>query len=659
MTTVYLIYLSIAGAISAWCLLLRLMIGASPIFLMRTRFYEVPPLRLLFHAAHLGIWLGFATATLIGVRYGWTYLESSNLEHVEVAIWAAIIAAVCWISGRIVCRWFISIPDNAAPAVSVRGVETVEGADLSRLATLGKEQFPEMLAYGCTGGLTARRVLAAVGSLAVVYVIAAATEWGRENGLYGAGIDLLRSARGMAPEVPPPWTFVAGVSSSLGLSLLLFGNSSYTLMRFPHTLIIASVFCVTSWQSAGMLGANDDQLGCLFGVIACAFVVRWMVDLNRASGFTRVRGVTVPISQRIAERVPGLAKIKHRDSCRLVMLDEQEIRERIARGCRNVEEASPLVTRNFSRFLSLVRIRYEHFAAAVMRFLTVRRFITRNSGGGTTRTLQQPSVPMWNESLFPLRPPSGYRNWLDPLGLGWDWDIVEWCSSCGGSGRVRCNCGNGRVQRTETYTEYSGGQTVTRTRTVEETCGTCGGSGYVTCSTCSGLGKVVFHQTLNTQWQRLLPSSTSPHVHVPEFMEEAEERNYFQLSLMENREYLDAVPTNDGIDSEIESELSNSARELAAELPEFVRLVEQLHGGRMYRAEFQVNGFWVMQIVFRFLPGKVGWFFGRRPEFHFPSLPLSWGYVGTVMFVLPFTILSASWVVAIVVERLQSMLPPL
>jgi hypothetical protein len=61
-----------------------------------------------------------------------------------------------------------------------------------------------------------------------------------------------------------------------------------------------------------------------------------------------------------------------------------------------------------------------------------------------------------------------------------------------------------------------------------------------------------------------------------------------------------------------------------------------LHDGTIYRADFQVTGYWVLKIGFRWLPGKVGWFFGRRPEFYFPALPLGWGTVGTVLFVLPF-----------------------
>jgi len=43
-----------------------------------------------------------------------------------------------------------------------------------------------------------------------------------------------------------------------------------------------------------------------------------------------------------------------------------------------------------------------------------------------------------------------------------------------------------------------------------------------------------------------------------------------------------------------------------------------------------------LRIEYQRLPGEVGWFFGRRPEFYFPTLPLSWSAVGTALFVMPF-----------------------
>ncbi len=636
---IYLIYATATLGITLWCLLVRSAFGASPFYLARTRCYELPPLRLIFHAVHIGIWLAFAAAFVVTAQYGWAYYTTSGNQHGTAALAAAGTGVLASLAGWVAFRLLIHVPDNRPPAVAVRGVETVEGIDLYRLANLGREQFPEMLAYGHTCGLWVRGVLMMAGFACLAFVIAAATDWGRENGLHGAGIDCVRQAKGLLLPVPAHQTVVAGASAGLGLLLLLFFNHTYTLIRFPQTLLAVGGLAVVGWACAALLNATDEHLGVMVGGLGLAFAVRWASDLSRAARFTRVRSVSQPIAGRIADEAPVLSGLKSRPDCRLRPLDEAELRDRITRGCRNVEKASLFVTRNLACFLALVRIEYEQFAAAMLRYLTVRRFVTMSGGGGTFRMLQHPIVPMWNETLFPLRPPTGFVNLLDPFGLGSGWDIVSTCPGCGGSGRQ---------QRSETYTENSNGQSVTRTRNYE-----------VTCSNCSGHGRVVHHQTLNTQWQRLLPTCTAPHVHIPEFMEDAEERTYYRVPLIEDRTPLVLLPTHDGIEPDLEAQLSRVVPALSAELPEFARSVERLHDGIVYRADFQVTGFWVLRIGFRRLPGKVGWFFGCRPEFHFPALPLSWSAIGTVLFVLPFVAMTALLTVALVSVWLRNTLPPL
>jgi hypothetical protein len=98
---------------------------------------------------------------------------------------------------------------------------------------------------------------------------------------------------------------------------------------------------------------------------------------------------------------------------------------------------------------------------------------------------------------------------------------------------------------------------------------------------------------------------------------------------------------------------------MAAQLPGFSHSVEKLHDGVVYRSDFQVTGFCVLRIRFRKLPGKVGWFFGARPEFYFPALPLSWGMVGTIVLVLPFLLMTAQMAILEVAARLHQYLPPI
>ena len=416
-------------------------------------------------------------------------------------------------------------------------------------------------------------------------------------------------------------------------------------------MILTGFFLVlVGLGSIASLGMQTDGLAFLMGVAGLGFAIRFVMDLNRATTFQKQREITSTIALSIQKEFPDLDTLKKRPGFSLNPINELDIRRRITKGCRNVEEKSFLVTRNLARFLSLIHIEYEQFSAAMLRFLTVRRYVSTNCQGGTTRMYQNPVVPMWNENLFPVYPPIGFKDWIDPLGLGSQWDIVCTCGTCGGSGKVSCSgCGgSGQVTRSETYTEYSNGQSVTKTREYRQSCGGCGGSGRVTCGNCSGHGRVIITQTLNTQWTRLIPTHLAPHVQIPEFMEDAEERIFFHTPLVENRASLPLLAKHEKLQPDLVSMLCERVKKLSHRLPEFQKTVEDHHNGKLYRADFQVTGFWTLRIVFKRLPGKVGWFFGARPEFHFPVLPLSWGAVGTVFVVLPFlgisTILGTAWV---------------
>ena len=78
--------------------------------------------------------------------------------------------------------------------------------------------------------------------------------------------------------------------------------------------------------------------------------------------------------------------------------------------------------------------------------------------------------------------------------------------------------------------------------------------------------------------------------------------------------------------------------------------------GLRYRADFQICGFRTIRIQFRQLGGRVGWFFGKRPEFYFPRLPLSYETVATFVFLPPLVIALAALMVQYT-AYLQSTLP--
>jgi len=343
------------------------------------------------------------------------------------------------------------------------------------------------------------------------------------------------------------------------------------------------------------------------------------VDLRIAARYARRQQLHNTIAEDIRAQVPYLPKIPGHAECRLPALDQNDLARRTSRGCQKVEGRGLLVTRHFARFLGELQIEHEEFAAAMLRFLTVKRYVTENCRGGTTRGLQDPKVPEWNLRLFPLHPPKGYVTLLDPLTLGDEWDRVSTCGTCGGSGQVL-------VTITEYHMEYytdSNGQQCSRqvatTRQVWQTCGSCG-----------GCGRLVFERILNTHWQRLLPMVTQPEIPMPEFVEDAEEAVFCRVPFMEDFKSLPVEPSPSG--TPLGQTMRQSAIALAVRRAEHQQQVEAFHGARLYRADFQVCVFHTICLRFRRLRGGVGWFFGRHPEFYFPRLPLGYGTLGTFVF---------------------------
>lgn len=72
-TDVYLIYAHGALIVLGGCLVARLACGTSPLALIRTRFYEIPPIRFAIFMAYLGLWA-------VVVVSGW-HLAAHGLEY--------------------------------------------------------------------------------------------------------------------------------------------------------------------------------------------------------------------------------------------------------------------------------------------------------------------------------------------------------------------------------------------------------------------------------------------------------------------------------------------------------------------------------------------------------------------------------------------------
>jgi hypothetical protein len=350
-------------------------------------------------------------------------------------------------------------------------------------------------------------------------------------------------------------------------------------------------------------------------------------DLSRARAYARVKRTLDPIADDIDAQLPDLEKLAADCVFRQPALNGDALATRLAHGCRNVQEKGLLVTRNFARYLGEVDVHFQDCVMAQLRFLTVRRYVTLDAGVGTCQALRYPQVPQWDEQRFPVNPPKDFINWIDPLWLGSEWNVVVVCGQCGGSGRVLEHY---QEAKTEYYTDHQGRS---QSRTVYVT-----KSRWVTCPRCGGCGRLLHQQILNTQWQRLQPTVTTPEMRMAELVEDAEEVTFAHLPVKENRHLVSApksaaAPTNAAI-----KRLAQAARALAALHSNHARAVEQLHDARLYRADFRVCGFRTIRMTFRRLGSRVGWFFGKRPEFFFPRLPLSWATLGTFVFLPPLAL---------------------
>lgn len=384
--------------------------------------------------------------------------------------------------------------------------------------------------------------------------------------------------------------------------VLLFSNRNYHLLTFPKSFCLLGVLGVAALVGTASQPWSPETLPIVAVILLIASSFRWISDLLALGRYRTVKAVCDELAADIHRCVPGIDSISARQDCRLDVLTADHVAKRISQGCRNVEAAGVFVTRNFARFMRLATVNYEHFTAAMLRYLTVRRYVTESGGSGTHRGLQSPVVPAWNEVLFPVRPPHGFVNWLDPLFLSNEWDRVSICGTCGGSGIVRCSTCSGSGRVSQSYTEYVNGRSETRTRQVS--CSSCGGSGRKTCGTCNGCGRLQFSRTLNTQWQRLFPTITSPAVPMPELLEGAEERVYLRTAYVEDRNSLPFSAEDDGIQTDLRAELEQAGLTLANLHQAHAARVAQLHDGIVYRADFQVVGFGPYELALPDFAGK-------------------------------------------------------
>ncbi len=612
----------------------RLSHGVTLAELWRTRFYEVRPIRGIILLVWLALWTLILGAGIGTLRLFGEWMDNTSWLTFWRVLGGLIVLGGAWMITSWWRGMFVALGENRRPTVRVNGITLHSGIDRASFDTLGIERFPNNFCprQAAEIGLRKRLLIPVV----VVILLAvlgvnseyASTWWFR---LFTFPLGILKSSLHLLPD---GLGIAMAAASALAGCVLLWKNQSYTLLTFRESLL-ANIVCTCGLLCGmAMASAPVPKLALALGGAAFAMGFRWIRDIRVASRYRAVKAVYDHIAGEIAKHDTPLEEMQRRDDCRLEPLNEAALVTRISNGCRNAENSDAMVMRNFGRFLNLAEVSHQMTTVAMLRFLTVGRNVSESRRGGTTRPLQNPPVPAWDEDRFPLHAPAGFVNWLDPLGLDESWDRVSVCGNCSGSGRARCHTcgGSGRITRQENG------------RTVTSTCGGCHGSGVVVCSVCSGLGRVVFGRTLNTHWQRFLPAQTEPGTPLAELFEDAEERVYFRRAIIENRcsSSCNKFSETDGISADLTEQLDKIADAVTVSHDSLAEKVREIHEARfVYRADFQVAGFWTLRIGCRWLRGKVGWFFGKRPEFYFPSMPLSWSYVGAIALLIPLTVCAA------------------
>lgn len=623
----------------ALCLVRRFHRGMTMVELIRTGGHEIVPVRALFHIIGWALALAFVIAVILTV--GLAGRAVSKLDDVEqatasewvVAIVALVVAIGLFFGRRTWVRRILHAPRGTAPKVDC--ALALGGGQITarELARLGHERFPSPGAPGWwTGVLTRVLLLPAMpaaafwfaGSMRPTNLPIAGHEFAERS------IELLSHA-----TLPVPAAIAVVWIASVLLVLLACCDRNYLVMRFaPRLVVFASL---TAAVLVGTLSlAPREEASTALVPVALLLSWRMLVDLRLARRTAHVRRIAAPACAAIARYFPRLSRLCADPGCALPALDLVERECRVSQGAENIAEAGLLATRRFGRYLSVGTLDHIRCDFAALRVMTVGRWVRVLPGWGTYLPLGGLEVPMWDESTFPIRPPSGFANWDDPLPLGRMWNIVCVCSRCGGSGSIWVD---------ESYTEWEDGKSVTKTRRVQQTCPACGGA-----------GRLEHPRVLVTCWRRAQPSVQEPAIGTPELVEDAAERIYLQQRIVEDRVALDEAITDSISDSGLRSELLAATEACVAEQREHIdRLASEL-GGRLYRADFVIGGFNTIRIRFGGTGSRRGWFFGARPEFHFPRLPASWAFVGTAVTLPPALILGGSAVVPKIVEWCQRML---
>ncbi len=628
----------------------RLLYGASPFRLISDGLEEVVAARWYLIALSVTGKFAAILCLLLSIRGFWTLHEChEKAGRIDWTLaWYGGIPLVAALLIHTISRWiagWMEGADSRQRPVDVTIGRVSEGIDEDEIALVGREKFPEGGASVGWFAVLFRRLLLFGLILAIGAIIASL--FVTENG-YQARVDsILAQVKGFYERLLPSrfgsvrvWDWVLPYWAT-GLALLFTRqNRDYLYMPFWRAMILgaACLFVAGLW-----LGSVGDLVACkwvLCGLLAIP-AKRMHSDLKLLKA-CRCRNQPVdPLRTALFSTFRNDLEhlSRHATAC-YPRLDLQELDRRLDEGATKVGREAFLAPPRFGRYMKRARVNWRHAAAAVARFLTVQRFVNLVNGQPTNEGYRHPQVPQWDEDRFPLRVREGYFSWDDPNTLGHEWDVVQNCGNCQGSGSVSCSGCGGRGYNDRYETRYENGRSVSVS--YRETCWNCSGRGTVTCGTCRGSGRLKFQQQLVTRWVARHIAAPYPAMAVPELVDRAAEIDFAKLPMIENRRQIDAtveltLPQGHEPVGMRERLMSSKSR-----FPSWSKSIESeaVCGGLTYRGELVIAGFTTIRARFGLIGQRKGWFFGSQPDFYFPRLPIGWGTVGAVLSVPPMVALT-------------------
>ena len=580
-----------------------------------------------------------------GIRCLAQFDDSKTPDWKLSIIWLSISLLGLLISGAIHRKYsacFIHVAPPALPKVNVSVSSIGNFRDVGDTSQIGTERFPNDASAFFTLGVFTRQLLRLVGITAILLQIFVAVnlesseektkaslltlqEWQAEVRVpYCQWIEEVR-----AWNLPKSASLLCGYFAFTLLIILLYNNKHYLLVRFRTAVVLVYGLATALWILVTGLGPiGEHNYSIPFGttlILTWLVTARWHTDLRLVSQMKRKKRFLMPVSELIGSAVSTfLPRIQNDPDCRLPEMDADELSERITRGASNLEEGDPFVTRFFGRFMRIAKVAAERCTSASVRFMTINRYTQLGKYWPTFPSFRDPQVPVWDEALFPIRAPEGFINWTDSLRLSKDWNPVYYCPIT--------ETRQETYYENETYWDSSSNssrtRSVSKTRTIEVTCSKCGGS-----------GALEYARFLVTTWKTNRPTIVEPAMSMPELVENAEEVYYYQKPLIEAGSRVAETERASAADPGLVRQMESSGQLISEKLQWMCEKVRQYtDDAYVYRSDYIIGGFYSMNIRFAFLGSRSGWFFGRRPEFHFGRLPIGWATVTSWLFLPPIAL---------------------